>query len=316
MKKADAILTADIHLTDRRPICRKDDYLETLRQKLDFIREVQRKHDNCPILDAGDIFDYWKCTPALISWALSNLPDGMVTIPGNHDLPQHNPNLLNKSGLFVLALAKKIFLLSDGATFKTNNADVYGCSWGREQEIEKRFNRTPPSQTSENKSKRRVIILHTMTWSRKLGKPWPGCTDPHAGRVMKRIPNYDLILTGHNHQSFTNKTGGKLLVNPGSIMRRTVDQVDHQPKIYLWFAKENDVIPVDVPIRPSREVISREHIEIEEEKERRLVAFVRRLHDSDWTVGFSFEENLRKFFQENRVNTRVRDIIWEAVEER
>ena len=56
MKKADVILSADIHGTEKVPICRTDEYTQTLFSKLVFINKLAKKH-SCPFIIAGDIFD-------------------------------------------------------------------------------------------------------------------------------------------------------------------------------------------------------------------------------------------------------------------
>lgn len=100
-KSPNAILSADIHLSESPPISRTDNYLETQSKKLKFLRELQAKY-KCPVLDAGDIFSHWKPSPWLLSKAHAELPDNLYTIPGNHDLPEHSIKLYYKSGLAVL----------------------------------------------------------------------------------------------------------------------------------------------------------------------------------------------------------------------
>ena len=49
------------------------------------------------------------------------------------------------------------------------------------------------------------------------------------------------MVSGDNHQSFVEKYKDQLLVNPGSIMRSTIAQFDHKPKIYLWSSEDNEI---------------------------------------------------------------------------
>jgi len=284
VNKADAILTADYHLREDNPICRIDYFLDTQIQKMKFIQQLQVKH-NCPVIHAGDLFNHWKASPYLITLALNYLPKNMFTVAGNHDLPNHNIDLLDKSALNTLIHAKAINYLS-------------GVHWGQKPKNE--------SLTIEG---RKILVWHVMTW--KDDPPWPGCTDPKAKDLLEEFLQYDLIVTGHNHNSFVEELNGRILVNPGSITRQTADQEFYQPKVFLWYAKTNSVQSIFIPIEKG--VISREHIEHKEERDSRIKAFVERLNN-DWEVGVSFEANLERFQKENRIRSSVMEIVRAAID--
>ena len=106
------IFTSDIHLQEDAPICRTDDYFNAQCKKLEWLKGIKEEHE-AVILDAGDIFS--KCYPShwLVSKAIQMLPKGMITVPGNHDLPRHSLDLIDKSGLWVLNEAKILDVLLD-----------------------------------------------------------------------------------------------------------------------------------------------------------------------------------------------------------
>ncbi len=284
VNKADAILTADYHLREDNPICRIDYFLDTQIQKMKFIQQLQVKH-NCPVIHAGDLFNHWKASPYLITLALNYLPKNMFAVAGNHDLPNHNIDLLDKSALNTLIHAKAINYLT-------------GTHWGQKPKNE--------SLTIEG---RKILVWHVMTW--KDDPPWPGCTDPKAKDLLEEFLQYDLIVTGHNHNSFVEELNGRILINPGSITRQTADQEFYQPKVFLWYAKTNSVEPILIPIEKG--VISREHIEHKEERDLRIKAFVERL-TNDWEVGVSFEANLERFQKENKIRSSVMQIVRAAID--
>jgi hypothetical protein len=128
---------------------------------------------------------------------------------------------------------------------------------------------------------------------------------------MKKLSGYDLIVTGDNHLPFVVKEGNQLLVNPGSMMRMTASQIDHKPRVYLWFADDNTVKPVYLPIKQG--VISREHIDRQKDKDKKIEAFVEHLKDN-YEVGLSFEKNLEKYFRQNRTRKPVEQLVWRAME--
>lgn len=286
-RAASAIITGDWHLREDAPICRTDNFQEAQWEKVEVVAKLQRKHQ-CPVLHAGDLFNHWKPSPALLSSALNTLPDAFKTIYGNHDLAQHLLDLAWKSGTHTLVAAHRISLLDE-------------AHWGQ---VPEKGSLLFPGPTD-----RLVTVWHTMTWKGK--EPWPGCTDPQAKTLLKKYPQFDLIVTGHNHKTFVEELDGRLLVNPGSLTRQTADQDDHQPCVFLWYAESNTVEQVFLPYEKG--VISREHIELTEKRDARITAFVERLN-TEWQKGVSFEENLERFQQVNQIPDSIMQIIRKAVD--
>ena len=120
-----------------------------------------------------------------------------------------------------------------------------------------------------------------------------------------------MILTGDNHQTFVVEHDGRLLVNPGSIMRMTAAQIDHEPCVFLWDARENRVEKVLLPF--DKDVIDRNHIDRQQERDSRVDAYVEHLQKG-YEIGLSFEDNLEKFFSANRTRKRVKEKVYEVME--
>lgn len=284
-KRVSAILTSDWHLRETTPVCRTDDFWATQMNKINFVYFLQRKHE-CPVLHAGDLFHHWKPSPYLLSMAIENLPDQFATVYGQHDLPQHSLDLKDKSGIYVLDSAKCLTVLD-------------GCSWGQ-----------VPKAPSIEIGGRKILVWHNFTY---VGKdPWPGITSPKAYALLEKYKQFDLIVTGDNHQSFTFRSpSGNLLVNPGSLTRQDADQIDFQPKVYLYYAETNEVEVVEIPIEMG--VITRDHIEKVQERDDRIDAFVSSLN-TDFSATISFEKNMEMFLQTNRIRRDVKDIIYKSME--
>jgi predicted phosphodiesterase len=283
---ADAILTADWHLMekDNAPVCRMDDFWETQWKKVDFVSSLQKTY-KCPVIHSGDLFDYWKPSPMLLSETITHLPAKFYTVYGNHDLPQHSIDLKHKSGIHTLATAGVLEVLDT-------------CHW-----LE------TPTKPSIQISNRKILVWHVMNYQGK--EPWPGCIDYKSRTLLRKYPEYDLILTGDNHKTFIEEHDDRLLVNPGSLFRLTAAQKEHNPKVFLWYAKLNKVIPIDIPI--DEEVISQEHLELVKEKDKRIDAFISTLN-GDWAAEMSFEQNLEIFRQANKIDPAVMEIIYKSIE--
>lgn len=283
-----AILTGDWGLMETKPVCRTDDYITAQWRKVDFVSDLQKQYD-CPVIHSGDLYEYWKPSPFLLSETIKHLPKQFYTVLGNHDLPQHNLSLVEKSGVYTLEQAGSLKILK-------------GLHWGQ-KEFE-----TPPTIEIDN---RNILVWHSMTY---VGKPpYPGCPDPTASNLLKKFEKFqlDLILTGHNHQAFTAELDGRLLVNPGSLTRQTADQMEFEPRVYLYYAESNTVKPIYLPIEEG--VISRGHLDAVEKRNDRIDAFINRL-DGNWNITMSFEENLKAFFQANNVHESVKNLVYKAIE--
>jgi DNA repair exonuclease SbcCD nuclease subunit len=283
--KADLLLTSDWHLREDQPICRTDNFWEEQWKKVDFIYELQKEH-KCDVIHAGDLFHHWKPSPYLLSETMRHLPQRFLTIYGQHDLPQHSLELSHKCGINTLEAANILSILP-GTHFGMNPLPVtYGSG-----------------------SSKPILVWHRLVWQGK--PPWPGCTDPSATEVLEQNPEYGLIITGDNHQTFTCKHDGRWLVNPGSLSRQKSDQEKHRPVVFLWFEKTNEIQPIYIPIQKG--VVTREHLEKKEERDDRIEAFIARLNGG-WEVGDTFEENLTQFTKENVVRPSVIEIINRAME--
>ncbi len=285
-KKVSAILVGDLHLREDQPVCRTDNFWDAQWEKLMWLQGLQQKYD-CPVYCSGDVFHHWKASPYLISLALNTLPNHFWTVYGNHDLPGHNYVLRDKSALRTCELAAKATAFDE-------------AHW--EQEPNKGSLFYPDID-------RTILVWHVMTY--KGQPPWPGCTDLSAEQILTKYPQFDLILTGHNHKSFVQELDDRILVNPGSLTRQTADQIDDEPSVYLWYAESNIVEKVGIP--HTKGVISRQHIEQVEERKARYEAFIARLNQ-EGDPELSFEKNLEKYFQQNQVVKSVKDLIYEQLE--
>ena len=238
-KRPDLILTSDFHLREDTPTCWTGDFQMEQWDSVKFVNDLQQRY-TCPVVHAGDLFHHWKPSPWLLSTTMEHLPKEFYSIFGQHDLPQHNMNLDYKSGMFTLAIAEKIHILP-------------GAHWG--DPIDNILDKYMQEEKKLSFPKRKILVWHHLTYQ---AKPFPGASDGMAGGILRKYPQFDLIVTGDNHQSFVEEYEGRILVNPGSLTRQKADQMDFRPRVYLWYADTNRVKPVYIPIADG--VITREHI--------------------------------------------------------
>lgn len=286
-----AILCSDIHLMESSPVCRLDDFVEVTQwRKIKWLKDLATDL-NCCVIHGGDLFHFWKPSPELLSKAIEALPSKFYTVYGNHDLPQHSMELAKKSGVYTLEKAGALQILQNG-------------HWGEDMK--------EPTFASYQFSKevfRSIKVQHIMTYQGV--EPYVGCSAPKGATLLRKYPKFDLIVTGDNHVPFVEKHEGRLLVNPGSLFRTTASQIEHRPRVYIYYPESNTVEPIYVPIEEG--VISRDHIEATQTRDARIEAFVDTLN-GEWEAGMSFTENLKRYCDVNLVEKRIVQIINKTLE--
>jgi hypothetical protein len=175
-----------------------------------------------PVLCAGDVFDKWNVTPELINFALKHLPNFMIAVPGQHDLPNHQLDQVHRSGYGVLVEAGKIKDIC-GTYFNGNGFQVYGFGWNE------KIGRPDPYE--ENDKGFQVALIHKFIWSDTTG--YPGASeDSHFLAFSGKLKDYDVAVFGDNHKGFYKTTkSGTLVWNCGGFIRRRSDEINYRTRV-------------------------------------------------------------------------------------
>lgn len=282
-----AILTGDWHIRLDVPPCRKDDYLLAQSRKIDFIIELSLKH-RIPIFNSGDIFHKAYSHKFLETMLINKIKrTKFLFIPGNHDLVGHAHENFESSSVGVLNSAIQ------GEVSGVLLYEISGFKYSGETNFKNRL----------------IAILHEYVHAPKNKKEH--IEGFGVEQLFDKLPLHDLILTGDNHTTFTKRKGNQLLVNPGSLMRMTADQIDHKPCVFLWYAENNSVEQVFLPIE--EDVFELEYLEKEKEREEREDAFIKRMN-SNYELSLSFKGNMEQHLKVNKIKPAVEKIIWECIE--
>jgi len=302
------ILAADLHLRATRPRCRKDDYRAAQERKLRFILDLARQSP--PLLVAGDFFHVARPGEELLAWVIGLLDEYNVVpvvVPGQHDLPGHSLEQLHRSGVGVLEAAGAVNLIIDPKSplwlpylyADLDNTDMYvhGCPYG-----------TEPSKTVTGHPG--VLLWHHMVINEV--PIWPGQVADKAHSLLRKYPQFNLIVTGDNHESFAiagaNRPGAPFkhqwIINPGSMMRMTAAQTGHRPCVYGW----NNGKVKHHPLPVEDDVFDLTELEEAKGKDARIQAFVDRL-ESRWEAGLSFQKNLEEFLRANPVDAETEALV-------
>lgn len=297
-----AIFCSDLHLSARPPRVRKDEpsWFEAMQRPLNELKALSERY-NAPILCAGDIFDHWRAEPELINFAINALPK-MYAIPGQHDLPLHNIDLIQRSAYWTMVLVGKIIPVVHGVPFLAENKLViHGFPWG-----------TDLQPQTEISSKRHVAICHQYFWTDAYKYP-DAPREREAGNYAQKVKGYQAVAFGDNHKGFLTTVSGVPVLNCGGFMRRKSDEEEHQPQVGLLC--ENGGILIH-KLRTSNE----KFLTVEEEQEG--LRKVLRLNDmGDFLTGltelqqktFDFGQALEFAMQEKMVSIETRSLILAAL---
>ncbi len=286
MKSNSFIACADIHLRDSIPACRTDDYWKAQEKKFEFLINTANKK-NCDIYCAGDFFHRAKSSSYLEAWVIDKLrgfKNKFKIIPGQHDLPNHNIDLIEHSSLWVLRQAGVI--------------DLYSNPFEKPFLFEK-----------EN-----IMLIHKMIHKDK--SIHSSMESTKALNLLKEYPDIKLIISGDNHTPFIvspDKSGKRGLVNCGSMMRTSADQIDYIPKFY-YIEINKEIIIDSIPYPIEKNVVDRSYIEIEKKRDSRMETFVNRVENTEYEIDLNFDRNLESYFTSKKTRKSVQEICWRARE--
>ena len=298
------ILTgSDIHTLVTTPVSRKDDYQAAFARKCKFIKKQKRKY-KAPFLSNGDLFDksLYKA-PSEIIEALKIAEDNLPTcfsIIGNHDLYLRAIQHLNKSIISVLISSGKMTHIGEFTDFD-DGVRVFGFDYG-----------TGGLKHPKKDDLREVNIasLHeyvSLKENTLFGKYV-------AKDLLKEFPEFDFILVGDNHQTFVEELDGRVLINCGSMMRLSADQIDHKPCIWLIDTETKEYEPIYLPIE--EDVFDLSHLTEKKSQEETVEAFVTYMNEgyevsTHEEGGNPFLKNLEKYLAENTalMNPNIKQIL-------
>ena len=292
MPKPIALCCGDIHLCEKSPaMWDKDAWWPCQENMLVQINNIATEY-GVGVVCSGDVFDKPRMSPKVEMLAMKHLRHWWM-IPGQHDLPNHNIDLMPESSYGVLAEVVAPFLPLPY---------IYEFPWGAEHipQAEKDVANTSAICNLH------VALVHAMVWQGK--EPYPGA--PSTGNVLnlvKMLHGYDVIVCGDNHGGFVTTVGNTVVINCGSTMRRTVAQLDYQPQVHLLY---DDKTVESINLDTSKDVVSDKHKQKRVDREDRIAAFVDTL-SLGGEINLSYQENMMRALVD--VEEEVKAVIVEEM---
>lgn len=290
------ILTSDWHLRADKPRCRLDENWEQTQIKiLDFIFDKSAEY-KADIIHTGDLFDQ----PQVPDWVkymfLDRLNrtryDGfnpkMYLLAGNHEMPYHNFKNINKSSIGVVFKSRNIKSLNE-----LGQAIHYGLSLKYDLR-------------TCNK-----IFIHKLTYKNSVP---PYIKNAITAQELLNIFNKSKwIITGDNHKRFIYENNNRYVINPGCIMRQTIDEINYDPSFYLIDFETEEIETIKIP--DNIEMVTDEYIIDDKKRDDRIQSFIELIR-KDSKLALSFKDVLiRKLNESNEELDYFKDMIYELMED-
>lgn len=244
------IFVGDVHLKGSTPISRKDNYPETILNKIKSIWSYADTIGCSTIVFLGDIFDtvnislqYFSHVLTLFKQIVSSGID-LYTIAGNHDLKYDSMDTLPITPLGILVKSDAIKLLD---MLTVDDVFIQGTH----------FPDVPKSNSSELYS---INVMHRFFES--------GFNEEPISKDDVIRLGYDMYILGHDHKPYPTVSiegDGRVVhvVRPGSLSRNSSDQYNRfrTPRIMVFDTDLKDYYYEDVPSESGLEIFFEEHEE-------------------------------------------------------
>lgn len=296
----------DLHIMGRNPIYRKDNYLETIKEKIKWINEYAEHVGAEGILCTGDIFDKPDTAYGVLNNEVISLfrdsPVIWYTIAGNHDMFGYNPETLFRTPYQTLKESNGICCIDPHGYVNTTSApggitrvEISGLNCNAQ--IDNREDKAwdyggylPPRVG-------RCIRIH-MAHGFLANKDWgEKIAHTQISEISDKI-DVDILLCGHEHSGFgIVEKDGTMFINPGSVGRITsgVGDINRKPQIAEITIDKDGINAklVDIAIaKDAEEVIDYEKAKEIKEKKKALESFTKQLTEGD---QIQIEENMSVF---------------------
>jgi DNA repair exonuclease SbcCD nuclease subunit len=251
-KKISLVWRSDVHLADEAPKSRKDNWVESLTDKLKQVGVLAELHGASAILDGGDFFHIK--SPILNShWLTQQASDIHTKYPcptyaniGNHDVKYGNTTYLDESPLGVLFSSQTFRRLYDTHELVIEDAGikvrVVGIPYHGTSYDMSRFN------IKKQDEDWLVVVAHVL--ASKSGGTMFGAEDVVSYQDLSGF-DPDVWCFGHSHSNQgIEHLNGKHFVNIGSLSRGALNNEDFNriPSVALLTFTKGTVALTEIPL--------------------------------------------------------------------
>ena len=323
------LIVGDVHYRGNNPKARVDDYPAAIRRKLVEVCELAKAHKVDAVIQTGDLFDSPTVSlpgvAEMMTLIWNHSPVPFLTVAGNHDLFGANQTSIGRTPYGFMANLKYIRDLQREPHFFGPDEEVFITGHGYDVDTDRDINQylVPADVLEDTINSLTVKAVHGMILDKR-----PGFDMRHTLiseiAMQERAP--DVLITGHHHLGFGAKTveaanerGKMVAVNPGALCRLSAhpEEMERQVQVCLLeiydTSAELDVGAWMLPLqsaRPGYEVLSREHLEVQSERESRIAEFLGLLAEEGDAQFLEVQEIITDIGNRDRLS---KDVVDEAL---
>lgn len=304
----------DIHVSEKNPVSRKDNYFATCLAKIRLVGHLCKKYNVDYVLDGGDFFHHK--SPQLtthkgllrIIEAHKDYPCPIYANVGNHDCTYGKLEFLDKqqplgvlfsSGIFHRCYDEhELFVEKNDLKVRVVGVPYHGTT----------YDKTRFSKIKKDDEDFLIITAHLL--ASKNGGSMFGAEDIMSYKeVFDLCPDASLVAFGHWHkdQGIT-EIDNKYIINVGSLTRGSLseDHITRKPCVVIVdVSKEGlSLTRIDLPVKDSSEVFYMEEKENKIKRDEKMKDFAERISSESFmrkeedfysvVERYDLEENLKE----------------------
>ena len=284
---------ADVHWQLATPEGRTDSYPDALRAKLNEIFDLAARYKAIGILVNGDLFNTPSVSLAaigLLAQILTTAPCTVYAIAGQHDEWDHNPDSLGRTPFGLLAAAglirdvaaNPVIIDLPWTSRHANHAawlEISGRHYNHQADAEGYYEPPHIEGRSLILPDVRLMLSHGMLLDHE-----PSIDLKHT-LVSELQSSAEVVCVGDYHPGVGIKRFDRgalppgLVVSPGALarMKASPEEFERPVQAAVLTIDEDDVYAKLIPLecaRPGCEVLSREHLERQAQREERMEHFL------------------------------------------
>lgn len=270
----------DPHIRGSNPRARIDDFPAAMKSKLREVWKLAADLECRAVICGGDLFD--RPDPAYIvagefAAVLSECPVPLYTVPGNHEIYGYNLDTVPRTVLGLLAQIEVVQLLNrtEPVVLEDDDFAVYITGQGYHGDMD-RSQADYQTGLESIPGRVKVHVVHGML----VEKPLP-YEAPHT-LIKDLVTDADVVLAGHEHIGFGTRQckNDVFCINPGALGRVSASMAElYRPvqaallELVSGGLMRVKLIPLSCA-RPGTEVLSREYLTQQAEREERTAHFL------------------------------------------
>lgn len=336
----------DLHERATSPENRKDDFRQTVDDKISEIQKLGIKHKVKAFLQPGDFLDEPKHDSAFLSevvnrWGFSDVQEDILGIAtgkvdikdvsekikkhipiigaiGNHELfgnalksyPKTSLAFLEKIGFMHFPTKEKPFIFKDESGFTVAiTASHYDTHMDHPDHIDKYI-------VEKKLGDYHIHMVHGYLTNKDMGDIFPHTTVDDIAKKTQA----DLTITGHDHIGFKLvEVDGKQFVNPGAVVRLTNDikEIGRRPKVLIIDVSKDKGITVKTTYLKSapkgEDVIDRSKITFKKDMSSKMEKIRSLVNKSNIGSGLNITDIIQAISESEKIDDELKDKAIEAV---